>query len=360
MRHLKAFSLLILCFSFFAESAFVLKTKGNRAIIHLEGKKIRKGAWFKAINPQGKVKGLIQIRKTGKTKAIAVLRMGKAEKTWPLEYTNSKKARKLIKEARLKKRKAAAYKIAAKKRLAEKIRKKRAFRKLKRERRRQIASIENADHAIYQDIYAENEPNNAAVSFTGFNSDNMEEGEGQSFLGYNSQPIKVVLGAFAGGGLNSMKLKPIDTTLSGFGWEGIGFAEINIQKKFILTGFGGYKHFKIGGKSKVCGRHEPCFLKVQYTKFGGELKYVFLPNRKFDLWGGIGGSLIVPYTVNNHAGLTKESFGLHGTIGPILGANLKTGKLVFPLSIQLSLFNPPTDTTFSWSIFFRAGCGINL
>ena len=135
---------------------------------------------------------------------------------------------------------------------------------------------------------------------------------------------------------------------------------MNFKNKFALTGFVGYKHFQIGSESMDCGGRKPCFLKVRYIKFGGELKYIFFQDRTFDLWGGIGGSLILPRTVDNYAGLTEKSFDLHGTVGPLLGMNFKTGNLVFPMSLQFSLFNPPTETTFSWSVFFKAGCGVKL
>lgn len=380
MRHLKVFFVFfIVLFSPFVESAFVLKAKDEKALIHLEGKKIKKGAWFKVINPQGKAKGLVQIKKTGKSKAIAILKLGKIEKAWPLESINSKKARKLVAEARSKKRKAylrkiAAYERAVKRKVAEKIKRKRAIRKLERRRARQLASMDDSDDSIYDGIYAENESD--GKDFEGYGSDSMEERVENSFPGYNDkkelneihqgnrkkETIKMLFGAFVSGGLNSMKLKPeeIDTTLSGFGWEGLGFSEINFQERFALTGFVGYKHFQIGNESADCNGRDPCFLKVSYIKFGGELKYIFFQDRRFDLWGGIGGSLILPRTVDNYAGLTEKSFDLHGTVGPLLGANFKTKKLVFPLSLQLSLFNPPTDTTFSWSIFFRAGCGVKI
>ena len=368
----------------FCGKRLCFEIKGDRALIHLEGKKIKKGTWFKVIDPQGKAKGLIQIQKTGKVKAIASVKMGTIEKAWPLESISSKKARKLVENARIKKRKKylrkiAAYERAVQKRLAQKIRRKRAIRKLEKERMRRLASVEDADNEIYSDIYAENEADeDSLAAFEGYGSENMEERVENSFPGYNDKnepvdvsqgnkrkgAIKMSFGAFASGGLNSMKLydtkkEPI-ATLSGFGYEGLGFAEINFHKRFALTGFGGYKHFKIGNDSKDCRGGDPCFLKVQYIKLGGELKYIFFQDKRFDLWGGVGGSLILPRTVDNHAGLTRKSFDLHGTVGPILGANFKTRKLIFPISVQLSLFNPPTKTTFSWSIFFRAGFGVKI
>lgn len=377
MRHLRSFFVFfIILFSSFAESAFFLKVKGDRALVHLEGKKIKKGAWFKAINPQGKVKGLVQIQRTGKAKAIAALKMGKMEKTWPLESISGKKARKLVANARIKKRKKylkkiAAYKRAAQKRLAKKIRRKRAIRKLERKRMRQLASVEDAD------TYGENESDgDNFVSFNGYGSENMEERVENSFPGYKDpvdaplkrhrakEALKISFGALAGGGLNSMKLYDKDreliATLSGFGWEGLGFAEIDFQKSFALTGFAGYKHFQIGSESTDCTGREHCSLKIQYIKFGGELKYIFFQDKRFDLWSGIGGSLILPRAVDNRAGLTRESFDLHGTVGPLFGANIKTKKLIFPLSLQLNLFNWPTKTTFSWSVFFRAGCKVKI
>ena len=79
----------LMFFSFFSFSAVILKIKGKKALIDLEGASVQKGDMFDALNLYGKSKGLIEIRKARKGKAIGVLRKGKMGVSWILEPSAS-------------------------------------------------------------------------------------------------------------------------------------------------------------------------------------------------------------------------------------------------------------------------------
>jgi len=74
-----------LLFSSLAHSAVILKIKGRKALVDLEGVNAEKGDKFDALNLYGKALGLLEIKKVKKGKAIAVLLKGKMGISWILE-----------------------------------------------------------------------------------------------------------------------------------------------------------------------------------------------------------------------------------------------------------------------------------
>ena len=68
-----------------AHSAIILKIKGRKALVDLEGQTAEKGDKFDALNIYGKPLGVLQIRKIKKGKAIATLIKGKMGINWILE-----------------------------------------------------------------------------------------------------------------------------------------------------------------------------------------------------------------------------------------------------------------------------------
>ena len=82
---------IIFLFSFFlffsapAYSAVILKIKGRKALIDLEGVQAGKGDRFDALNLYGKALGLLEIKQVKKGKAVAVLLKGKMGINWILE-----------------------------------------------------------------------------------------------------------------------------------------------------------------------------------------------------------------------------------------------------------------------------------
>ena len=344
-----------------AESAVILKTKGKKVLIYLKGRKTKKGAYFQAVDAYGQAKGLIQIQKTGQLKAIGTVKLGKVQKNWLLEPKSKRWAKKIQKSALLKKRK------AYKKRLAKKKRQRRLRRRLARaqnELEYSSDSDEDYDNLPTED-YSEPREQDSRQKESKYPEDKLDDIPAYAY-NRNSKGLlntaKLTLGFIGAGGLNNLMLKPIPTNLSGFGWEGMGFAEMTFKGGFSVSGLLGYKSLQISNqKSLDCGRRGPCSLAIQYVKFGGDLKYIFSRNKNFDVWGGINGALLWPISEPlNNAGLTKNSFGLHGTLGPLLGVNLKLANLIVPLSLRFNIFNPPTETTYSWSVFLRAGLGLRL
>ena len=63
----------------------ILKVKGRKALIDLEGASAELGDRFNALNLYGKPLGLLEIKKVKRGKAIAVLRKGKMKVNWILE-----------------------------------------------------------------------------------------------------------------------------------------------------------------------------------------------------------------------------------------------------------------------------------
>ena len=79
------FLFFLLSFSMMAHSAVILKIKGRKALVDLEGVSVKAGDKFDALNLYGKPLGLLEIRKVKKGKAIAVLLKGKMGNNWILE-----------------------------------------------------------------------------------------------------------------------------------------------------------------------------------------------------------------------------------------------------------------------------------
>ena len=74
-----------LFFSYSADSAVILKIKGRKALIDLEGVQVEKGDKFDALNLYGKALGLLEIKQVKRGKAVAVLLKGKMGINWILE-----------------------------------------------------------------------------------------------------------------------------------------------------------------------------------------------------------------------------------------------------------------------------------
>ena len=85
------FSIFIIFGSFFSYSAIVLKVKGNKCLVHLEGASANSGDYFEALDLYGNVSGIIRLRKIKNGKAIADIIEGSVGTNWILEQTNRRK-----------------------------------------------------------------------------------------------------------------------------------------------------------------------------------------------------------------------------------------------------------------------------
>ena len=84
-------SLFVLFISLPAQSATILKVKGSKALVDLEGLEVIKGDKLIAIDLYGKTKGIVKVRQVKRNKALVVLVKGKIRKGWILEFSSSSK-----------------------------------------------------------------------------------------------------------------------------------------------------------------------------------------------------------------------------------------------------------------------------
>ena len=342
------------------DGAVILKARGKKAVVWLEGEKVRRGSYFEILNLYGEPRGLLKIIRPGRKKAIGYLIAGKMRRKWLLEPKSVKWAKR--KQRTLQRRRKIAKAKAAKKR--------------QRMRRRLASAKEEYISPSYEDDIFLDAKDSGSDSF----EEDINYREEDSFERKDSshsrkrkaaedepasrqRNFKLSAGLSGAAGLHSMRLKPIETTISGLGYEAGPFVEAAFQNGFSITGLLGYKSLKmINEDSLDCGSRDPCQLGLEYIKFGGDLKYTFWKNRRLDVQAGLSGAFlwIFKEPVNN-AGLDENSFGLHGTLGLTAGAMIRAGKLRIPVFLTGSLFNPPpTATTSSWSLFLRAGVGYAL
>ena len=103
-----------------SQAAMILKTKNKQALIHLEGLKTKRGSYFEAVDLYGNKKGLLQIKKVGKKKAIGILSLGRIGKRWSLEPVSKKRAVAKIKQKRRATKMALIQKEKIKKKISSK------------------------------------------------------------------------------------------------------------------------------------------------------------------------------------------------------------------------------------------------
>ena len=79
-------------------SAVIVKIKGRKAMVDLDGVQAEPGDRFDALNLYGKALGLLEIKKVKRGKAIAVLLKGKMGVNWLLEHSTSGGGRERVTE----------------------------------------------------------------------------------------------------------------------------------------------------------------------------------------------------------------------------------------------------------------------
>ena len=83
----KSFLFCILLIPLFGHSAIIIKIKGNRCFVHLEGASAAVGDHMEALDLFGKPRGIIRLDKVKNGKAIATIVEGKVGVNWLLEHT---------------------------------------------------------------------------------------------------------------------------------------------------------------------------------------------------------------------------------------------------------------------------------
>ena len=81
----------LLMIPLFGHSAIIVKVKGNRCFVHLEGSAASVGDHLEALDLFGKPRGIIRLDKVKNGKAIATIVDGTVGVNWLLEHTNQTK-----------------------------------------------------------------------------------------------------------------------------------------------------------------------------------------------------------------------------------------------------------------------------
>lgn len=79
---------ILLMIPLFGYSAIIVKVKGNRCFVHLEGSSVSIGDHMEALDLFGKPRGIIRLDKVKNGKAIATIVDGTIGVNWLLEHTN--------------------------------------------------------------------------------------------------------------------------------------------------------------------------------------------------------------------------------------------------------------------------------
>ena len=379
-----------------SEAVIVLKTKNKQALIHLEGLKTKRGAYFETVDLYGKRRGIVQIKRVARTKAIGVLQYGRMAKRWSLEPTSRKRAvaiqkntkRRSVRIARIQKEKIKRKlgKLAQKN--PRRLKNKRLVHK-KTASRRGIASYEKRQgeyitddfskdskgEYIINDFPKDSNPSQEVLSYdSDYSSARSFSGspEGTDQARYlNPQadyadelidlksPKQLSLGLAPRIEYNVMKIIPPrnqpEYLMSGFGYGLFAFADFPLNH-FIGAGVSlGGKYFSVSAEEQKCGKKGGCSLSIYYFSAGLSLKLNLIEFYNHKFWLAGEGVLMLPLLPSNNI-LEEESFSpFHGTLGGNLGIDFTLGNFVIPVSIGGAVYLPTTKTTLTGSAGFQLG-----
>ncbi len=286
--------LFFLLWSAFADGAVIIKVKGRKALVDLEGVTAQVGDRFDALNLYGKSLGLLEIKKVKRGKAIAVLRKGKMGVNWILEPTSEQNL---------------------------------------------------------SEPYPSDDP-----SFTASNVNDLSKNTNNSTPpeSFSSVPSPVsspvsspqkslsipfnVVGVELGPYYNWVRLSS-STTIAGMSWKAGGMLDFRIMDHMAARFTLGYQTLKVEGKD--CSQIPRCKLVLHYPGVEFVLRGVFLKNT-FRPWIGGGGSLFWPIVdKKNDLGLDPKSFrGFHGALTISFGLDIYLKSIYFPIQIKMGWINP--------------------
>ena len=276
------FALPLLFWPFFsAHSAVILKIKGRKALVDLEGVQVEKGDTFSALSLYGKPLGLLKIRKTKRGKAIAVLVKGKMGPNWVLEPISINN-------------------------------------------HRSIASVEEDynPQSYYgsSDIYSVSSRSHVS---------------GQA---YTSNGFGFIVGSH----FNFLNVSA-DQSLFGYSPQGSLMVDFSFMDSPTmepsLRVLVGYRQLRVKGTN--CGRAS-CGLILHYPGGGFLFRAVFLKRSMYQPWFGAGGFLFWPF-VDKRAdlGLDKKSFkSFHGALTGAIGMDFHFKGFYIPFQLDFSWINP--------------------
>ncbi len=287
MKRLTFLLFLISVMAFSAESAVIIKIKGRKALIKLEGATAEKGDRFDALNLYGKPLGLLEIRKVKRDKAIAVLIKGKMEVNWILDPSDDSQSS--FKEESPSDFKAPSSQASAKS--------------------QSTASL----------------PLSPTLTET-------------KHTFYDRQSHKA-LGLFIGPYLNWVRLSS-STSASGFSWKTSGTFDLIFNQYLSVRLNAGYQTLKVEGQD--CDNITNCKLVLHYPGAGLLLRVSFLKNTLFQPWVGVGGQLFWPIVNKQYdLGLDEKSFnGFHGSLLGAIGVDIQLKTIYFPIQLEMGWINP--------------------
>lgn len=388
--------LLYLFFSFliilpsFSYSALILRVKDKKALIHLQGVRTQKGAFFKVYNLNNKKTGLLKIDRVSQTKAIGTLKTGAMSRKWNLEPVSKRTALAELKKAfekkqrlaliqkekmkrRIAKRKALERKrLLAKEEYLERRRQQLERRRLaakKRSLKRKIASFSLREDVLEGlDIEDGMEQSDEVLSYSTNRESDFNEPESSAFDGNSDYPeieaerVKknksqagyFDLGLHLSPQFNYMKIKSANTDIPPYTMTGLG-GSLHLHSLFSYNSFLeigallGYRYFSVSAPEGACPKDEGCSLLVHYLSAMAHFKFNVLTFNRNNIWFLTEGSLMLPLAYLNRIPNLKEeafeSMSLHGTIGAGLGIDFKAGDWIIPVSINGNLHMPLSQTT---------------
>ena len=387
----------------------ILKVKGKQALVESEDLKFEAGSYFDVYNLKGKAVGLLEIKKAGRQKAIGIIKIGRGASGYSLEprsrksamaierkYLETKEKRmRLVQEKRraehIRKQKIARAKRneALRKQRQEAYRRRMALLKSREKRtRRGIANYNKSyddlteddtstgyDDAGNEDSYSDREYYGDSMDYEALANTRKTRQRGRyqhrkkprkqfsslydSYGGIQLGDMNVGMGITPEIKLDIFRLKLTNVDLVGPGYGLSGFIDIGVLNFLKIHLSLGYSWFNAISK-KSCGGRSVCGVQIHHLLAGSGTKFVIKSSNIADIWLGLNGKLLYPFSYINKANLGKNSFNLHGTMGFMLGSDLKFGSFSLFPSIYIDVFIPPGKTTFITSSGLKLGFGFNL
>ena len=372
-----------ICFVPSSPAAIVLKTKNKQALIHLEGLKTRKGAYFEAVNLYGKKQGIIQIKRVGNKKAIGVLKWGKMAKRWSLEPTSKKRVLALQKRVKRRAKIARIQKEKIKRKFHSRgkslKKKKRRLAARKKQKRRFIASYQEPEESVSEQSVTDNSDYQNTQKDYDYQSQEVlssqssdpesdfvdadqihEHSDLQETYSKDSDSYKGFLLGFAPRfEYNFVKISSRGLpgyTMTGPGWGFFALADFSITDLIRAGGNFGFKRFNASANEDRCGQRD-CYLAINYLSLGLNIKLNVMDFDDHRLWLALEWNGMMPVGVDSSAWFDDRSFEFpyHGSLGTVLGFDFSIGDFVIPVTARLSVYMPPTATTIVFNSGLQAG-----
>ena len=357
-----------------SEALVVLKTKGRQVLIHLEGLKTKKGAYFTVVDLYGKNRGIVKIKRVAHTKAIGVLKGGYVTKRWSLEPISRSKAVAIQRKA--KKREVRRLARIQK----EKIKRKQAHkRRMKRKRLAQRKRVSGRGLASYDEERVKNLSEDSSEQYIMNDFSENSQGQSPEVLSYSSDkrnssqvgigdqddyldPDEVggdsveiisqedskpfIFGLAPRIEYNLMNVTP-PRRRTGFLMHGLGyglfaFSDFSLNNFIKAEGHLGVKRFSASADAGACGLRNGCAVSIYYLSSGLYVKLSVMDFSGHSFWLSGGGVLLLPLAYSNNI-LERISFSpFHGAVGGGVGFDFSFGESwVVPVSLKGHIYMPP-------------------